>query len=90
LRLIHPRIPVFPSPFNYFRAGHVITGDVGIVENEDLKSGPKFREPRSFNWRHNFVSIMNAVEDHAELWAEREKGELDTLSEWVKIFILLT
>jgi hypothetical protein len=55
------------SPFNYSLAGHAITGDVNIVENEDLKSfiqkGPKFRKPRSFNWRQNFISIMYAVED---------------------------
>ena len=42
------------SSFKYSPAGHIITGDVDIVENEDLKSiilkGPKFREPRSFNW----------------------------------------
>ena len=40
------------SPFNYSPAGHIITGDVNIVQNEDLRSlilkGPKFREPRSF------------------------------------------
>ena len=65
------------SPFNYSPAGHIITGDVDIVKNEDLKSlirkGPKFREPQSFNWRHNFVSIMNSVEDYAKRWAKREK-----------------
>ena len=76
------------SPFNYSPAGHIISGDVDVVENEDLKSlirkGPKFREPRSFNWRQNFVSIMNAVEDYAKRWAKRENEEVDTLSEWVK------
>jgi hypothetical protein len=53
-----------------------MTGDVDIVENEDLKSlirkGPKFREPRSLNWRQNFVSIINAVEDCSKRWAKRE------------------
>jgi hypothetical protein len=65
----------------------MITGDVDIFENEDLKSflrkGPKFRKPRSFNWRQNFVSIMNALEDYAKRWGERENEELDTLSKWV-------
>ena len=76
------------SSFNYSPAGHVITGDVNIVENEDLRSliskGPKFREPRSFNWRQNFISIMNSVEDYARRWVKYEKEELDTLSEWIK------
>jgi hypothetical protein len=76
------------SPFNYSPAGHIITGDVDTVENEDLKSlirkSPKFREPRSFNWRQNFVSIMNAIEDYANRWDKRENEELNTLSEWVE------
>lgn len=25
--------------------------------------GPKFREPRSFNWRRNVIHIINYVED---------------------------
>jgi hypothetical protein len=57
---------------------------VDIVENEDLKplirKGPKFREPWSFNWRHNFVSIINAVEDDAKRWAKRENK-----AEWIKV-----
>lgn len=36
-------------------------------EYEDLRSlilkGPKFREPRSFNWRRNVIQIMNYVDD---------------------------
>jgi hypothetical protein len=68
---------------NYIPAGH-ITGHV----DEDLKSlirkDPKFREPRSFNWRQNFASSKNAVEDYAKRWAKRENEELDTLSECVK------
>jgi hypothetical protein len=72
-----------PSPFNYSPAGHVVIDDVNIVENEDLKSiirkGPKFREPWSFNWRQNFISIMNDVEHFAKRWAKRENEELNTL-----------
>ena len=67
---------------------HQITGDIYIVQNEDLKSlslkGPKFRGPRSFRWRHNFIAIMNSVEEYARLWTKSEGEELDTLSEWIK------
>jgi hypothetical protein len=76
------------SPFNYQPAGHVNTGDVNIVRNEKLKllvlKGPKFRDPWSFKWQQNFISIMNAFEDYARRWAKSEKEELDSLSEWVK------
>jgi hypothetical protein len=68
--------------------GHVITGDVNIARNEELKllilKGPKFREPRSCKWQQNFISIMDSVEDYASRWAKSEKEELDSLSEWVK------
>ena len=74
---------------NYSLAGHIITGNANIIKNEDMKSlirkGPKFREPRSFNWRQNFLSIMNDVEDYAKRWAKREDEEVDTLSEWVRV-----
>ncbi|XP_056012425.1 uncharacterized protein LOC125681516 [Ostrea edulis] len=76
------------SSFNYSPVGHAITGEVDIVKNKDLKSlilkGPKYREPQSFNWRQNFISIMSSVKDYARRWAKYEKEELDTLSEWVK------
>jgi hypothetical protein len=67
---------------------HVITGDVNIVRNGELKSlilnGPKFRETRSFKWQQNFISIMDSVEDYSRRW-EKSQKELDSLSEWVKV-----
>jgi hypothetical protein len=76
------------SPFKYNPAGHVITGDLNIVENISLRNvfakGPKFREPQSINWNFNFKILMDSVEDYARQWAKREEEELDTLSEWVK------
>jgi hypothetical protein len=46
--------------------------------------GPKYREPKSINWKHNFKILMDSVEDYARQWVKREKEYLDTLSEWVK------
>ena len=46
--------------------------------------GPKYRESKSINWKHNFKILMDSVEDYASQWAKREKEDLDTLSEWVK------
>ena len=76
------------SSFIYCPVGHVVTGDINIVRNDDLKhvieKGPKFREPQSFNWRQNFNIIMDSVEDYARRWAKHEEVDLDTLSEWIK------
>ena len=57
------------SPFQYNPSGHVITGDLHIIQHESLRKvishGPKFREPQHINWKHNFKIIMDAVEDYA-------------------------
>jgi hypothetical protein len=82
------------SPFNYSFAGYAITGDIDVVENEGLKAlirkGPKFRAPRCFNRRQNFVSIMNAVGVYITRWSKHEKEELDAFTEWVKILYCAT
>lgn len=81
-----PTCSCYPSPYKYTPAGHVITSDVNLVSNENLRSlimeGPKLKEPRSFTWRH-ISHITNSVEDYAKRWAKSEKEEIDTLSEWI-------
>jgi hypothetical protein len=76
------------SPFIYNPTGHVITGDLKIINNISLREvfakGPKYREPKSINWEHNIKIVMDSVEDYARQWTKREKEDLDTLSEWVK------
>jgi len=76
------------SPFIYNPTGHVITGDLKIINNISLREvfakGPKYREPKSINWKHNFKIFMYSVEDYARQWAKGEKEDLDTLSERVK------
>lgn len=69
-------------------AGHVITGDVNIVNNDDLNSpiikGPKFRKPRFFNWRYTFIHIINSAEEIVKRWAKHENEEIYKLSEWAE------
>jgi hypothetical protein len=55
-----------------------------VLLHFNIDKGPKDREPRSINWKHNFKIPMDSVEDYARQWARREKEDLDTLSEWVK------
>ena len=76
------------SPFIYNPTGHVLTGDLKIINTISLREvfgkGSKYREPKSINWKHNFKILMYSVEDYARQWAKREKEDLDTHSEWVK------
>ena len=76
------------SLFNYSPVGHVITGDLNIISNSNLRclisKGPKYREAQPFTWGQNFKILMDSVEEYARTWAKREKVEVDTLSEWIK------
>ena len=76
------------SPFIYNPSGHVIAGDLKIINNTSLRDvfakGPKYRESKSINWKHNFTILMDSVEDYARRWAKCEKGDLDNHSKWVK------
>ena len=49
-----------------------------------FSQGPKYREPKSINWKYNFKILMDSVEDYTRQWAKREKKDVDTLSEWIK------
>ena len=46
--------------------GHVITVDLNIVRNTfqpDLfAKGPKYPEPKSINWKHNFKILMDSTD----------------------------
>jgi len=46
--------------------------------------GPKYREHKSINWKHNFKILMDSIEDYARQWARCEQEDSDTPSEWVK------
>ena len=76
------------SELLYAPCGHIVTGDLRIVQNDKLRDilhkGSKFREPVSFSWHQNFDIIMDACEAYARQWAKKEDVALDTLSEWIK------
>ena len=76
------------SPFLYRPAGHVVTGDLNIVDDPNLRDilfkGPKYREARPFSWKYNFKLVMDTVEQYARDWAKQEEVDVDCLSEWVK------
>ena len=41
--------------------------------------GPKYIEPKSINWNHNFRILMDFVEDYARQAAKREKRRTQIL-----------
>jgi hypothetical protein len=84
----HPDCTCASSPFIYNPTGHVIIGNLKIINNTFLREVfakvPKYREPKSINWKHNFKILMDSVEHYAGTWAKPKKEDLDTLSELVK------
>jgi len=65
------------SPFIYQPVGHVVTGNLGIVDDQKLRSvlskGAKFRETPSVNWDAIKTEFSKAVKSFVTRWARREK-----------------
>ena len=84
----NPSCSCSSSQFLYSPAGKIVTGDLNIIQNQQLRDliskCPKYREPQSFSWKYNFKLIMDYVEEYARKWAKQEDVELNALSEFVK------
>ena len=74
------------SKFCYEPHGHVITGDLMVIENVQLgelvAKGPKYREPNKINWQSTETMISNSIDLYAEQWSKREQVDLKYLAEW--------
>ena len=74
------------SKFRYEPHGHLITGDLMVIENVKLRKlvakGPKYREPNKINWQSTKTMISNATDLYVEQWSKREQVDLKYLSEW--------
>ena len=74
------------SKFCYEPHGHVITGDLRVIENAKLRElvakGPKYREPNRVNWKATETMFLESIDLYAKNWSEREQVELKYLSEW--------
>jgi hypothetical protein len=79
---------LFKFPIHINMADIAITGDLKIINNTSLQdvftTNPKYREPKSINWTHNFKILMDFVKDYARQWTKREMEDLYTRSELVK------
>ena len=65
------------SPYRYDPCGHIITGDLNIVNDRDLikflKKGPKYRIPSKINWIDCRDIIEKALKSYCKSWIRREK-----------------
>ena len=65
------------SKFCYEPHGHVITGDVRVIENAKLRElvakGPKYREPNRVNWKATETMFLESIDLYAKNWSKENK-----------------
>ena len=75
------------SPFVDKNHGHIMTGDLKIIQNAKLRKliskGPKYREPKPMDWNKARESISNGVKLCAESWCHKHKKNEVLLKDWV-------
>ena len=63
--------------FCYEPHGHVITGDLRVIENAKLRElvaeGPKYREPNKVNWKATETMFMESIDLYAEKGPKENK-----------------
>ena len=73
--------------------GHVVTGDVTIFSNEDLRElllkGPKFREPARLDFDRAKKTILDNLESFIKSWADKEHFNTSCFEGWKSKFIEL-
>ena len=78
------------SKFCYEPHGHVITGDLRVIENAKLKElvakGPKYRKTNRVNWTATETMFLESIDLYAKNSSKREQVELKYLSEWKNQF----
>ncbi len=66
--------------------GHVVTGDLRIINNRKLRSllckGPKYREPQNVQWDKLMSSFSYNLTECLQKWADKEKVDVSIFSEW--------
>ena len=74
------------SKFCFEPHGHVVTGDLRVIENARLREknakGAKYREPNRVNWKATETMFLESIDLYAKNWSKRDQVELKYLSEW--------
>ena len=77
-------VQTFVDPFH----GHVLTGDLRIIQNEELRhimsKGAKFRETPTLSRSQIEDSLFRDLENFKEKWCDRENMEFE-LDRWISI-----
>ena len=76
------------SQFADSHHGHIITGDLKIVENNSLRKlfskGPKYREPVKIDWDKVETELVQGVEGCVEKWCDKNAIHQDSMTGWLR------
>ena len=76
------------SKFRYEPSGHIITGDLNIVQDREIKSflqkGPKYRPPSKIDWNECRSVINKALTSYCKKWIKRENADKKSLDDFFK------
>ena len=71
------------SKFCYEPHGHVITGDLRVIENAKLRElvakGPKYREPNRVNWKATETMFLESIDLYAKKLVQTRTGRAQIL-----------
>ena len=74
------------SKFFNTNLGHVVSGNLEIVENLELRNlfhkGPKFRLQNHINWKKNRKIISEALDNYIRKWAKKENADESCLKDY--------
>ena len=77
------------SPFKDDHHGHIISGDLRIIENNRLRKlftkGPKYREGKLIDWNVTQESMISSVKECAQAWCEKHKMDRKILTPWISV-----
>ena len=66
--------------------GHIVTGDLRVIENRKLRSlmckGPTYREKSNISWLKFLIDVKQGLKNCIEKWAQSEKVDAKMLEEW--------
>ena len=66
--------------------GHIMTGDLRIIENQHLRKiiakGPNYREPQSINWHKCKETVMNGLEEYTTNISSKLNFDPTKLTPW--------
>lgn len=74
------------SKFCYKPFGHIVTGNLDVISNVNLRrvisKGPKYRLPQDINFEKCFTNIEDSLNEFSNKWCKRENTTLDALGAW--------